>query len=321
MQRMGRAGREAPGKCYRLYTEKDYHSLDESTPPEILRCDLSQTILMIKARGVEDIMSFPFLSPPPREALEKALLQLHSLGALGETGAISDLGRQMAQMPLTPALSRALLAAATPEMDCLLEVIDIISSLTVENVFLPLISEDHKEEAEAARKQLYRREGDHLTLLTTVQQYALETTDRRNWARRHFVSHRAMRAVMVRWSENRNDSAKTTQDVRKQLHAICHSQGLLPAEVDVSPITSPERATIILKCFLTGFAGNTARMSADGSYTTVADHHPIAIHPSSTLYGRRVEAMMYHEHVFTTKGYAKCVSAVQMDWVMEAYGL
>ncbi|KAI9882919.1 MAG: hypothetical protein M1823_005338 [Watsoniomyces obsoletus] len=306
MQRMGRAGREAAGKCYRLYSEKDYHALEDSTPPEILRCDLSQTILMIKARGVEEITSFPFLSPPPREALEKALLQLHSLGALDETGSISDLGRKMAPMPLTPALSRALLAAATPEMDCLLEVIDIISSLTVENVFLPLISEDHKEEAETARKQLYRREGDHLTLLTTVQQYALENTDRKDWARRHFVSHRAMRAVM---------------DVRKQLHAICHARGLLPAEVEIPSVASPERATTILKCFLTGFAMNTARISADGSYTTVAGHHPIAIHPSSTLYGRRVEAIMYYEHVFTTKGYAKCVSAVQMDWVAEAYGL
>ena len=194
---MGRAGREAPGKCYRLYTEKDYDTLEESTLPEILRCELSQMILSIKARGVENISSFPFLSPPLREALEKALLQLHTLGALDDSGAISMLGKQMAPLPLPPALSRAILAAATSEMDCLSEVIDIVSCLTVENIFLHLVSEDQKEEAEAARKQLLRREGDHLTLLSTVQQYASETTDRHEWTRQHFVSHRAMRAVMV----------------------------------------------------------------------------------------------------------------------------
>ena len=203
---MGRAGREAPGKCYRLYTEKDYDALEESTLPEILRCELSHMILGIKARGVENISSFPFLNPPLREALETALLQLHTLGALDDSGAISKLGKQMAPLPLPPALSRAILAAATSEMDCLSEVIDIVSCLTVENIFLHLVSEDQKEEAEAARKQLLRREGDHLTLLSTVQRYASETTDRREWTRRHFVSHRAMRAVMVSGHSRRSIS-------------------------------------------------------------------------------------------------------------------
>lgn len=197
MQRKGRAGREAPGKCYRLYTEKDYQDLEQSTQPEILRCDLAQALLIIKARGVEDLTTFPFLDPPPREPLERALLQLYTLSALSETGEISELGRKMARLPLAPALSRALLAAASPNMDCLPEAIDIISCLTVENIFLTLLSEEQKEEAEAARKGLMRREGDHLTLLNTVQHYTSETTDRKQWARTHYVSHRAMQSVMV----------------------------------------------------------------------------------------------------------------------------
>lgn len=196
-QRKGRAGREAPGKCYRLYTESDYQKLVPSTQPEILRCDIAPAILVIKARGVDDLTNFPFLDLPPRESMEKALLQLYTLGALTETGQISELGRQMARLPLAPALSRVLLAAATPAMDCLSEAIDIISCLTVENIFLNVMSEEQKEQAEVARKGLLRREGDHLTLLNAVQQYAAEATDRRQWARRHFVSHRAMQAVMV----------------------------------------------------------------------------------------------------------------------------
>lgn len=198
IQRKGRAGREAPGKCYRLYTEQDYLTLQEANTPEILRCDLSQPILMMKARGVHNIMDFPFLDRPPHEALEKALMQLYQLKALSESGEISDIGLQIAKLPLSVSLGRVLLAAAEPDMDCLMEVIDIISCLSVENIFLNLNSEEKKEEAEVARHELYRREGDHLTLLATVQAYASERADRKAWAERHFVSHRAMQAVMVR---------------------------------------------------------------------------------------------------------------------------
>lgn len=196
-QRKGRAGREAPGQCYRLYTEQDYNALQPSNTPEILRCELSHAILSMKARGVDDIIGFPFLDHPPREALEKALLQLFRLRALKESGEINDIGLQMAKLPLSVSLARALLAAADPEMNCLSEVIDIISCLSVENVFLTISSEEKKEEAEAARRELYRREGDHLTLLTTLQAYAAERADRKAWAERHFVSHRAMQSVMV----------------------------------------------------------------------------------------------------------------------------
>ena len=197
IQRKGRAGREAPGQCYRLYTEEAYRQLEETSTPEILRCDLAQAILNMKARGVDDIIDFPFLDRPRRESLEKALLQLLNLGALTETGSISKVGRQIARLPLSAPLGRVLIAAIDNYSDCLSDVLDIISALSVENVFLNLTSEESREKAEQARRSLYRREGDHLTLLTTVQAYAAEQTDRRAWSEKHFVNHRAMQAVMV----------------------------------------------------------------------------------------------------------------------------
>jgi ATP-dependent RNA helicase DHR2 len=198
IQRKGRAGREAPGKCYRLYTERDYLLLDEANTPEILRCDLSHSLLIMKARGVNDIMNFPFLTRPPREALEKALLQLFNIQALDETGSISQLGFQIAKLPLTPSLGRVLLAAVEYGEDCLLDVIDVISCLSVENIFLNTTSEEKKEQGEIARRDVFRREGDHLTMLATVQGYSAENVNRKQWAERHMVSHRAMQSVMVR---------------------------------------------------------------------------------------------------------------------------
>lgn len=304
IQRKGRAGREAPGQCYRLYTEPDYLTLQQSNTPEILRCDLSHAILTMKARGVEDVINFPFLDHPPREALEKALLQLYQLGALIDTGIVSEIGNRMAKLPLTVSLGRVLIAAAEPEFDCVSEVIDIISCLSVENIFLNLTSEEKKEQAETARRELYRREGDHLTLLTTVQAYAAEHSDRKAWAERHFVSHRAMQAVM---------------DVRKQLRQ--QSKDLLKEEGQRPNTLTAELSIAVLKCFLRGFATSTARLFPDGSYKTIVGNQAVAIHPSSGLFGRKIEAIMYNEFVFTNKSYARGVSAVQMDWIGEALGL
>ncbi|KAK7558222.1 ATP-dependent RNA helicase [Phyllosticta citricarpa] len=197
IQRKGRAGREAPGTCYRLYTEAAFATLQKDTTPEILRCDLSAALLMMKARGVRDVLNFPFLDAPPRESLEKALLLLYMLGALGDDGEISAVGRQMAQLPLTPTLARCLVEAATEERRCVDDMIDIVAALSVENVFLNLSTEEQREEAELARRDLFRREGDHLTLLATVQAYAAERADRKAWCERRGVNHRAMQNVMV----------------------------------------------------------------------------------------------------------------------------
>ncbi|KAL4878970.1 P-loop containing nucleoside triphosphate hydrolase protein [Aspergillus karnatakaensis] len=307
IQRKGRAGREAPGQCFRLYTEKDYLELDEVNTPEILRCDLSQALLNMKARGVDNVIEFPFLTRPPREALEKALLQLLSIEALEETGKISALGSHIAKLPLTPTLGRVLLAASDFGPDCLTDVIDIISCLSVENIFINTTSEEKKEAAEVARRDIYRREGDHLTMLATVRAYAVEHSDRKAWAERHLVSHRAMQSVM---------------DVRKQLTAQCRQAKLLPnsTESQHSAATSIREPSpvAILKSFLRGFSTNTARLVPDGSYRTVVGNQTVAIHPSSVLFGKKVEAIMYNEFVFTNRSYARGVSAVQMDWVGEA---
>lgn len=202
IQRKGRAGRESAGHCYRLYTEQDYENLQQDGTPEILRCDLSDALLGMKARRINDVLNFPFLNPPPREAMEKALLQLFQLNTLNDNGEISNIGRLMAQLPLAPPLGRAIVEASDKNQDCLLDIIDIIACLTVETIFLNLTTEEAREEAEAARRELLRRDGDHLTLLCAVRAYAAENTDRKSWSERYFVSHRAMQNVMVSYWES-----------------------------------------------------------------------------------------------------------------------
>ena len=305
-QRKGRAGREAAGTCYRLYTEETYSTFGKDNSPEILRCDLTQMVLGLKAHGVEDVVNFPFLTAPPRRSLEQALLHLHQLRALDDTFKISALGSEIAHLPVTPSLGCVLIAAGRPKFDCLEECIDIIAALSVENVFLNTTTEERKEEADNARRELYRREGDHLTLLATVQAYAAENTDRKAWCEKRFVSHRAMKAVM---------------DARKQIREIL-KRGLKRNDTgEAAGATSGSLVTDlhsrILQAFLSGFLANTALLRPDGTYKTLTGHETVVIHPSSVVFGRKVEAIVYNEFAFTQKAYARGVSAVQMNWIGE----
>lgn len=81
-QRSGRAGREAPGKCFRLFPEASFHDLPETAVPEIQRSNLASVVLQLKALGVNDVLTFDFMDPPPRTALKTALASLYALRAM-----------------------------------------------------------------------------------------------------------------------------------------------------------------------------------------------------------------------------------------------
>ena len=81
-QRAGRAGRDALGKCFRLYPEATFATLPVATVPEIKRSNLAGVVLQLKAAGVADVAAFPLLDPPPRAALLKALELLYALEAI-----------------------------------------------------------------------------------------------------------------------------------------------------------------------------------------------------------------------------------------------
>jgi ATP-dependent helicase HrpB len=113
-QRAGRAGRVAPGRCYRLWAKAEEGALAAYPPPEIAATDLASLALELALWGDTDL---PFLTPPPAPALAEARALLVRLGALDDTGRMTPHGRQMAQLPLHPRLAHLLTvagAAAAP---------------------------------------------------------------------------------------------------------------------------------------------------------------------------------------------------------------
>ena len=111
-QRAGRAGRTAPGTCTRLWARADQEARPAHDTPEIHRLDLADAVLQLKALGVAELRIFPWLEKPEGEALDRAHHLLKGLGALDAADRLTELGAQMALLPLHPRLSRLLIAAA-----------------------------------------------------------------------------------------------------------------------------------------------------------------------------------------------------------------
>ncbi len=111
-QRRGRAGRTEPGVCYRLWEEAQEGAFPAYQTPEILAADLSSLLLDCAAWGVTDPASLAFLDPPPKPAVAEARALLASLGGLDSDGRITEEGKRLRALPLTPRLARMVVDAA-----------------------------------------------------------------------------------------------------------------------------------------------------------------------------------------------------------------
>lgn len=111
IQRAGRAARQGPGRCFRLFTKHDFDSRPSFETPEIARADISQTLLELKALGVTDERGFPWYESPAQNALESARALLYRLGALEKDewgSALTEEGKRLASVPAVPRLARLL---------------------------------------------------------------------------------------------------------------------------------------------------------------------------------------------------------------------
>uniref|UniRef100_A0A5S6PYS7 RNA helicase n=1 Tax=Trichuris muris TaxID=70415 RepID=A0A5S6PYS7_TRIMR len=290
-QRAGRAGRTGPGKCYRLYTERAYR--DEMLPspvPEIQRTNLASTLLQLKAMGINNLIDFDFMDPPPMEAMIMALEQLHSLSALDDEGLLTRLGRRMAEFPLEPTLSKLLIISV--HLGCSEEVLTIVSMLSVQNVFYR--PKDKQDIADQKKSKFHQPEGDHLTLLAVYNSWR-DHRFSHAWCYENFVQIRTL---------------KRAQDIRKQLLGIMdrHKLDMLSCGKNVQKVQ---------KAICSGFFRNAAKKDPQEGYRTLVDSQSVYIHPSSTLFQHQPEWVVYHELVMTTKEYMREVCAVEPKWLVE----
>lgn len=132
-QRAGRAGRTAPGQCYRLWSESGHAHRAAFDVPEIHRVDLAETLLLLKSAGVADVAHFRWLDAPLTASLERALTLLQQLGAMDRDGFLTERGRAMAAIPVPPRFSRLMIAGM--EQGCVAEACFIAAAVQGEPVF------------------------------------------------------------------------------------------------------------------------------------------------------------------------------------------
>eukprot|EP00873_Tetraselmis_striata_P011748 jgi/Tetstr1/432012/TSEL_021488.t1 len=293
MQRTGRAGRTSPGKCFRLYTAWSFqHELDDNTIPEIQRTNLGNVVLMLKSLGINDLMNFDFMDPPPAETLLRALEQLYALGALNDLGELTKLGRRMAEFPLDPTLSKTLLAS--DKLKCSEEVATICAMVSIGSAcfYRP---KDKAVHADNAHKNFHRGNvGDHIALMNVYNGWA-ETNFGAQWCYENFVQIRSM---------------KRARDIRDQL------MGLME-RVEIEMVSDPGNIDNIRKAICAGFFYHTARLQKNGSYKTVKNPQTVHIHPSSGMSEVMPRWVVYHELVLTTKEYMRQVSEIKPEWLVE----
>ncbi|KAL0698099.1 hypothetical protein Bca4012_054221 [Brassica carinata] len=290
-QRAGRAGRTGPGKCYRLYTESAYRNeMPPTSVPEIQRINLGTTTLTMKAMGINDLLSFDFMDPPQPQALISAMKQLYSLGALDEEGLLTKLGRKMAEFPLEPPLSKMLLASV--DLGCSDEILTIIAMIQTGNMFYR--PREKQAQADQKRAKFFQPEGDHLTLLAVYEAWKARNFSG-PWCFDNFIQSRSLRHA---------------QDVRKQLLSIMDKYKL-----DV--VSAGKNFTKIRKAITAGFFFHVARKDPQEGYRTLVENQPVYIHPSSALFQRQPDWVMYHELVMTTKEYMREVTVIDPKWLVE----
>ncbi|KAH1026329.1 pre-mRNA-splicing factor ATP-dependent RNA helicase PRP16 [Dendroctonus ponderosae] len=292
-QRSGRAGRTGPGQAFRLYTERQYKDeLLVTTVPEIQRTNLANTVLLLKSLGVQDLLQFHFMDPPPQDNILNSLYQLWILGALDHTGVLTKLGRQMAEFPLDPPQCQMLIVST--QMGCTAEILIIVSMLSVPSIFYR--PKGREEEADGVREKFQVPESDHLTFLNVYNQWK-QNGYSAHWCNEHFIHIKAMRKV---------------REVRQQLKDIVVQQ-----KFEIKSCGTDW--DIVRKCICSAYFHQAARLKGIGEYVNCRTGMPCHLHPTSALFGlgSTPDYVVYHELVMTAREYMQCVTSVDGHWLAE----
>ncbi|KAJ5194763.1 Pre-mRNA-splicing factor ATP-dependent RNA helicase PRP43 [Penicillium cinerascens] len=298
-QRAGRAGRTRPGKCFRLYTEEAYKKeLIESTYPEVLRSNLSSTVLELKKLGIDDLVHFDLMDPPAPETLMRALEELNYLACLDDDGNLTQLGRLASEFPLDPAL--AVMLISSPEFYCSNEILSITALLSVPQVFVRPASQ--RKRADEMKNLFSHQDGDQLTLLNVYHAFKSPEAQAnlKQWCHDHFLNLRSLQSA---------------DNVRKQLLRIMEREEI---EMISTPFDDKKYYENIRRALCAGFFMQIAKKDAQGKsvYTTIKDNQSVLLHPSTVL-AHDAEWVLYNEFVLTTKNYIRTVTAVKPEWLLD----
>uniref|UniRef100_A0A8C5IIY8 RNA helicase n=1 Tax=Junco hyemalis TaxID=40217 RepID=A0A8C5IIY8_JUNHY len=273
-------------------SEEDFEKLPKSTVPEMQRSNLAPVILQLKALGIDNVLRFPFLSPPPAQSMVQALELLYALGGLDMHCRLTEpLGIRIAEFPLNPMFAKMLLESGN--FGCSQEILTIAAMMQIQNIFV--IPPNQKIQAARQHRKFAVEEGDHLTMLNVYEAFVKHSKSSQ-WCQEHFLNYKGLVRASV---------------VREQLKKLL-------VRFKVPKKSSEGDPDPVLRCIVSGFFANAAKFHSTGAYRTIRDDHELHIHPSSVLYAEKPPRwVVYNEVIQTAKYYMRDVTAVESSWLLE----
>ena len=251
---------------------------------------MANTVLTLKAMGINDLAHFDFMDPPPLQTLISALENLYSLGALDEDGFLTRIGRRMAEFPLEPQLSKMLIVSV--DMGCSEEILTIVAMLSVQSVFYR--PKEKADVADQKKAKFHQPEGDHLTLLTVYNAWKYSNSSA-TWCFENFIQERGMRRA---------------EDVRKQLLGIMD-------RYNHAVVSCGRNYVLVRKAITAGYFRHAAKKDPQEGFKTLVEGTPVFMHPSSSLFYHQPDWLIYHELVMTSKEYMRVVTTIDPKWLVE----
>ncbi len=311
-QRAGRCGRVSDGVCLRLYSEENLKERPEYTQPEIQRSNLAEVILRMLSLRLGDIRTFPFIDPPHPQAINGGYQLLNELGAIDDHRNLTQLGKDMARLPINPTVSRMVLQAR--EENALHDVLIIASAISIQDPRVRPV--EKQKEADAEHRKFIHAESDFLTLLNIWNAYhdQLENMNRQSVARRfckrHYISFNRMRE----W-----------RDIYMQLRRILRELGFR-WKAESGGYDAVHRSV------LCGLLSNIAQKKEDNFYRA-ARSREVMLFPGSGLFIRKPDEkkpcldkakqkntpgwVMAAEIVETSRLFARISARVHPRWVTD----
>lgn len=300
-QRKGRCGRTSEGICIRLYSEEDFNSRPEFTDPEILRTNLASVILQMNSLGLSDITAFPFVDSPDIRQIQDGIRLLEELQAFktrktkfGEKRELTQIGRQLAQLPIDPRLGRMVIEAA--KNGSLHEVMMIVSALSIQD------PRERPQEKQQASDEKHRRfadkDSDFLAFVNLwhyiqTQQKALSKNQFRKQCQKDFLNYLRVRE----W-----------QDIYHQLRLSVREMGL--------PINTLEaNYQQIHTALLAGLLSHIGLKDSEKMHYLGARNAQFFIFPTSALFKKQPKWIIASELVETTKLWARTVAKIEPEWI------
>ena len=292
-QRKGRCGRTAPGICIRLYSEKDFESREEFTPPEIQRTNLAQVLLQTISLKLGALHEFPFLDPPKAGMIRDAHKTLFELGAIDGRGRLTPIGRQLAKFPVDPRIGRMILAGH--DENCLNEILIIASSLEIQDVRDRPV--EFQQAADQAHAQFRHESSDFIGLLKLWDFYqhlkrTLSRSKFRKACKQNFLSYNRLKE----WG-----------DIHRQLMQLVEESKL--------PIRKrKDDEDAIHRALLTGLLSNVAYLEEKNEYVGSGGSKRY-IWPGSGLHTKKPKWIISAEVIETSRRYAMTVGRINPAWI------